>query len=303
MADPNRTRAALALMGAAALLGVAAAGCRRDKQPAPSAEPASTSAANVTPVASPQGCLLTHPSETSCGGANTKAATCGVDARAPCALGPGVTSPPAGMISIGGVTQDADVEPTATGGAIVRAWPPGHEEQAIATISQPDGRWGFAAPPGTTLMYRADRGDFLAEVHAATLEGDGVKIDLQLRHPAFFTRALESTGRRFDASRGLVIVELLGAPHGGVGARLTPHGDAPFVFDAPFTSPTKKAVEGERLLDGGHHFIVFANVAPGETKLEILDGAGLTCAAVGKLERWPVIASVITQIDITCRAR
>lgn len=278
----------LGARGVAALavtLPLLSAGCRGDRPAA------------VAPGACVEGRLEAE----ACRSADARASRCTALGHAPCALDDGrATSAPAGAGTLAGIIQEADSEPRSFAGAIVRAWPEGNERAIVEATSDANGAYGFAVPPGTTVFYRADAGDFLAELHAATVPLGGVRMDLQLRHPAFFERALTAAGRRFDPARGLVIVELLGAPHGGVGARLSPHGDAPFVFDAPFGTPGMKAVDGERLLDGGHHFVVFANVPPGGSTLELLDGAGLRCAPLASVARWPVAASLVTQIDARC---
>lgn len=266
----------------ALLLGAAAgSGCRR---------------APPTPVGGARGCWSTHADSTNCLGTRV---VCG--GSAPCALPSPSAKPPAETGVLSGVIQDGDGEPRAVGGAVVRLFGAGARPEVYETVSDANGWYGFAVPKGTTTLYRADLGDYLAELHAVTLGADGLTMDLQVRHAAFFARYLELAGRKFDAARGIVIIELLDAPRGGVGARIEPRGDAPFVFDAPFGSPKMRAVDSERLLDGGHHFIVYSNVPPGEVTLQLLDGAGLRCEPLAKLDRWPVGPSLITQIDGRCR--
>src|SRR5207253_1023668 len=112
---------------------------------------------------------------------------------------------------------------------------------------------------------------------------EGRTLDLDVRHGAFFTRAL---GRPYDASKALVVVELIGASGaGGEGARLGADGPA-FVFDG-----AHHALAGTTLVAGGAQLVIFPDVAPGTTRVSYVSPPGITCRSEAHtVVDWPVEA-------------
>jgi hypothetical protein len=197
-------------------------------------------------------------------------------------------------------TADAWPFPGIAGGTVA-AWYPGQEDRALVVEADAAGVFGFLVPTERPIFYEGRRQGFYSELHAASVPGGGFRMDLDMRTPEALSQIFSRTPNKvLDPRKGIVAIELIDAVGGGEGATLEPRGDPPVVIDAPFNKDWN-LVESDKMIPGGEQLVLYTNVPVGESRIAYFAQAGTTCTARAPgVERWPIRAGVVTQVDAVC---
>ncbi len=168
----------------------------------------------------------------------------------------------------------------------------------IETLTDVNGRLELQAPVGRqTLVVRHDGhwgAAIVLDVPAAGLE---LEDDVNVIPPEIVDQVYAALGQDVDPAAGALFVDFeTEYEGGGESVQLNvSHGAAfTFVDDAPVSSNT--------LVPDGESFVGFTNVPAGSVKIDAIGAPGNSACDLypTAVEKWPVFAGVMTQVEARC---